>query len=350
MDYSVNAFSKNSIIGRLMAATGILLSALSGICNGLFTAPMKLERRWKWENIWFAFIVVACLIMPPVFVFPAVPAWREVLAAAPSGAIFSALSFGFAWGFGAICFGRSVDRLGVSIANSLVIGLSSALGSLVPLIMTGALRVDTRQLVLFGGVITFLIGVWLCGRAGRLRDGTGNSAANATAAGYLFAIVAGVMSAVFNVGYTLALPIAEAGVKMGYSRFSATNCIWLLMLGAGSAPNIAYCLFLMTRNKSAGLMVSRPAARSWVLSVAMGLLWGGSIFLYGAATPRLGNIGPSIGWPLSLAVGLVVANLMGVLLGEWRGVGEPAVRKMTWGVLTLIVAIVICAVSTRFGA
>jgi L-rhamnose-H+ transport protein len=349
MDYSVNAFSKNSIIGRLMAATGILLSALSGICNGLFTAPMKLERRWKWENIWFAFIVVACLIMPPVFVFPAVPAWREVLAAAPSGAIFSALSFGFAWGFGAICFGRSVDRLGVSIANSLVIGLSSALGSLVPLIMTGALRVDTRQVVLFGGVITFLMGVWLCGRAGRLRDGTGNSAANATAAGYLFAIVAGVMSAVFNVGYTLALPIADAGVNMGYSRFSATNCIWLLMLGAGSAPNIAYCLFLMTRNKSARLMVSR-SARSWVLSVAMGLLWGGSIFLYGAATPRLGNIGPSIGWPLSLAVGLVVANLMGVLLGEWRGVGEPAVRKMTWGVLTLIVAIVICAVSTRFGA
>jgi len=41
---------------------------------------------------------------------------------------------------------------------------------------------------------------------------------------------------------------------------------------------------------------------------------------------------------------------MGVLLGEWRGVGERAVRKMTWGVSTLLVAIVICAVSTRFGS
>jgi L-rhamnose-H+ transport protein len=332
-----------------MRSSGILLAALSGVCNGLFTAPMKLERRWKWENIWLAFILVACVILPPAWVLSSVPAWREVLAAAPPGALFSALSFGFAWGFGAICFGLSVDRLGVSIANSLVIGLSSALGSLVPLIMTGALRLETRQMVLFAGVVTFLAGVWLCGRAGRLRDGAANPAAPAAGAGYLFAIFAGVMSAVFNIGYALALPIADAGVKMGYSRFSATNCIWLVMLGAGSAPNIAYCLFLMARNNSAWLMTSPPAARSWVLSVSMGLLWGASIFLYGAATPRLGDIGPSIGWPLSLAVGLVVANLMGVWLGEWRQAGAAAVRRMAWGVSTILMAIVICAVSTGFG-
>lgn len=49
-----------------------------------------------------------------------------------SGAIFSALSFGFAWGYGAICFGRSVDRLGVSLANSMVTGLSSALAVELP--------------------------------------------------------------------------------------------------------------------------------------------------------------------------------------------------------------------------
>lgn len=64
-----------------------------------------------------------------------------------------------------------------------------------------------------------------------------------------------------------------------------------MMLGAGSIPNIAYCVFLMKRNKTAGLMFSRASLRSWVLGVTM--LWAGSILLYGAATPRLGNIGPS---------------------------------------------------------
>jgi L-rhamnose-H+ transport protein len=332
-----------------MTAMGILLAALSGTCGGLFAVPMKVEKRWKWENIWFVFIVVACLIMPAAFVFPAVPSWCEVVATAPSSATSSALSCGFAWGFGAICFGRSVEQLGVSIANSLTLGLSSALGSLVPLMMIGVLRADAKELVLFAGIITFLIGVWLCGQAGRLRDGVG-ATRTAYQVGCLFAIGAGVMSAVFNVGYTLALPIAEVGVKMGYSRFSATNCIWLLILGAGSVPNIAYCLFLMRRNKSAGLMFSGALFRPWALSIAMGLLWVGSIFLYGAATPRLGDIGPSLGWPLSLAISLVVANFMGVWLGEWRGVCVPAARKMKLGLCTLLVATAIYIVSARLAA
>ena len=79
----------------------------------------------------------------------------------------------------------------------------------------------------------------------------------------------------------------------------------------------------------------------------MGLLWGSSIFLYGAATPRLGPIGPSVGWPLSLAVGLLVANLMGVLLGEWQGVVSTAVRQMLLGLGILLVAVILCGSSAR---
>jgi L-rhamnose-H+ transport protein len=328
-----------------MAAIGILLATLSGICNGLFTTPMKLESRWKWENIWFVFILVACVVMPCCFVFGAGPQWRAIFATAPSNAVRSAILFGFAWGFGAICFGRSVDRLGVSIANTLVIGLSSALGSLFPLLIAGALRFDARQRVLFIGIVSFLVGVWLCGEAGRLRDGS--TAIRAPITGYIFAVAAGVMSAVFNIGYSLALPIADAGIQIGYSRFTSTNCIWLLMLAAGAIPNLVYCLLLMRRNNTANLILSPSATRSWGLSILMGLLWGGSIFLYGAATPRLGDLGPSIGWPLSLAVGLLVANLMGALLGEWRGVSSNAIRKMNLGVSTLLFAIVMCAISTR---
>ena len=81
----------------------------------------------------------------------------------------------------------------------------------------------------------------------------------------------------------------------------------------------------------------------------MGVLWGGSIFLYGAATPLLGDIGPSIGWPLSLAVGLVVANVMGLLLGEWKSVEPEAGRRMRAGVILMLAAIVLCAVAANAG-
>ena len=129
----------------VMALFGILLAILSGVCNGLFTAPMKLEARWRWENTWFVFIVFACLVMPGCFTVGSVSTWPKVFASAPAKAVDAALVFGFAWGFGAICFGRSVERLGVSLANSLVIGLSSALGSLVPLLLTRAWRIGARE-------------------------------------------------------------------------------------------------------------------------------------------------------------------------------------------------------------
>lgn len=330
-----------------MLLTGLLFAFLSGACNGLFSAPMKMIPRWRWENIWFVFIVTACLVMPVCFVAPALPRWSAVWAQSPAPALAAALGFGFAWGFGAICFGLSVDRLGVSIANSLVIGLSSAFGSLAPLLMSGALRFDARQNTLFAGIAAFLIGVFFCAQAGLLRDG---GPSKASFSGYLLAIGSGIMSAVFNIGYSLALPIAATGASLGLSQFTATNCIWVLMLAAGSVPNLIYCGFLMKRHATGSLLSAPSSTRAWLLSIAMGLLWGGSIFLYGAATPRLGDIGPSIGWPLSLAVGLFVANLMGIWLHEWRGASAAATRRMKLGIVILAAAILLCALSTRIGA
>ena len=326
---------------------GTLLALLSGLCNGLFTAPLKLPSRWKWENTWLVFILVACIAMPFCIVLPAVPNVREVFARSPQNAVIAALAFGFAWGFGAISFGQSVHSLGVSIANSLVIGISSALGSLVPLIMGGDIRMTPRVLTLFAGVAAFLIGVTLCGAAGLLRDKTvaRETETAVPMKGYLFAVAAGVMSAIFNIGFTLALPIEATGKAMGYTDFTATNCIWLLMLGAGSLPNIAYCAYLMNKNKTGGLTFGAQAGKGWLLATIMGLLWGGSIFLYGASVTQLGDMGPSIGWPLSLAAGLLVANAMGLLLGEWKTAPAGARSRMRYGLLVLIVAIILCASS-----
>src|SRR5690242_6095609 len=110
-----------------MRLTGIALAIICGVCNGLIPAPMKIMSRWQWENIWIVFVVVSCLVMPAMVVQFSTPGWMSVLETAPLGARSAALGYGFLWGCGAICFGLSVDRLGVSVANSLVIGISSAL-------------------------------------------------------------------------------------------------------------------------------------------------------------------------------------------------------------------------------
>lgn len=334
-----------------MLSIGVLLAVLSGVANGLFTAPMKMEARWKWENIWFVFIVTSCLAMPFAVVRLGSPGYAAVYRAAPASAVAAALGFGFAWGFGAISFGRSVDALGVSLANSLVLGVSSALGSLVPLVMTRPAVSASGLAALFAGIAAFVVGVGLCGAAGRARDAAAASKLGGVPlTAYIFAVVAGVMSAVFNIGYTLALPVAAAGVRLGYSLTAATNTIWLLMLAAGSLPNLAYCGWLMRGHRTVRLLWQARPLASWVRAVGMGLLWGGSIFLYGAATPKLGRFGPSVGWPLSLAVGLLVANVMGLLLGEWRGSSALARRRMYAGIGTLLAAIGLCALASGMGA
>jgi L-rhamnose-H+ transport protein len=317
-----------------------LLALASGVANGLFTAPLKLERRWRWEQTWAVFIVTSCLVMPAAMVAAAGGGVRAVIEAAPAAAGW-AVSFGFLWGFGAICFGLSVKHIGVSMANSLVLGVSSALGSLVPLALSHSLGFGESQMWLYSGIAAFVLGVASCGRAGVLRDRS--QSGSSAAAGYVLAIVSGVLSAIFNIGYTLALPLAAAGERLGDAAFPAANRIWLLMLGAGAVPNLVYCGMRIWRGRSAGLLAGPGAGARWGRAGLMGLLWGGSIFLYGAAAPLLGKFGSALGWPVSLAAGLVTANLMGVWLKEWRGASASAVRLMWAGLGWLGGAIVLCA-------
>jgi L-rhamnose-H+ transport protein len=113
------------------------------------------------------------------------------------------------------------------------------------------------------------------------------------------------------------------------------------MLGAGSVANLGFCFFLVAKNRSLKKFAQPGAWRLFGLSALMALLWGGSIFVYGAATPRLGSLGTSIGWPLSLAVGLLLANVIGISLGEWK---QASARARTWmysGIAVLLAAIVL---------
>lgn len=330
---------------------GALLAILSGLMNGSFTLPMRFLGRWEWENVWSLFIVFACLVMPAVIVTAMAPQSWAILAHAPSGAVWVAILTGFAWGFGAVLFGQSVSAIGISLANTLVLAISSALGSLLPILLLAPHKLfQPAGKRILGAVAVELAGIALCGWAGRLRERSagvgaerGGMVGHARPVGValLMAAGAGVLSAVFNIGFSLAQPISDFGRSSGLSQFSSTNLIWWIMLGAGSLANLGFCVFLFGKNRSLKKFTQPGASRLFGLSALMALLWGGSIFVYGASTPRLGSLGTAIGWPLSLAVGLLLANVIGISLGEWR---QAPARARTWmysGIAVLLVAIVL---------
>lgn len=332
-------------------ATGVLLAIVSGTMNGSFTLPMRFLGRWDWEHVWSLFIVVSCLLMPAAIISIQAPQSWAIVVHAPASAVLIAALTGFAWGFGALMFGQSVSAIGISLANTLVLAISSALGSLLPLLLLDHERLfEPSGLRILDGIAVAIAGIALCGHAGQLREKAaggvgerGNLVGKARPVGValLLAGGSGVLSGVFNIGFTLAQPIAAYGRCAGLSAFDATNLIWWIMLGAGSLANLGFCLYLFLKSGNFAKFLVPGSIRLYSLSTLMALLWGGSIFVYGAAAPRLGSLGTAIGWPLSLATGLMLANAIGIGLGEWRQAPRRAKRWMYSGIAVLLIAIVI---------
>ena len=334
-----------------IVVAGSSLAILSGVMNGSFTLPMRFLGRWEWENVWSLFILTSCLLLPAALITTIAPRSWSILIHAPTHALVIACVTGFAWGFGAILFGQSVSAVGISLANTLVLAISSALGALLPILVLAPHRIftPTGEMILIG-VTVEIAGIALCGHAGRLREQASSAESQrGSMVGHprsmrialLMASGAGVLSAIFNMGFSLAQPIADYGREVGLSQFCSTNLIWTVMLAAGSVANLGFCAFLLARNRSFRKFRQAGKLRLYGFSAVMALLWGGSIFVYGAAAPRLGSLGISIGWPLSLATGLLIANLIGIILGEWKGAPSRARAYMYSAIPVLVLAVII---------
>jgi L-rhamnose-H+ transport protein len=332
---------------------GICLAIVSGLMNGTFTLPMRFLGRWSWENVWALFIVTSCLGMSFIVALATVSAPGEILREAPAKAIVFAIITGFAWGFGSILFGQGVSAMGISMANTLVAAISSSLGALLPILILAPERLHQPQgkaIVL--GTAVAVAGIVSCGYGGVLRERSqkdqqarvrGNMVGVARPfwVGLLLCAGSGVLSAIFNIGYSSAQGIIVTAERLGNSAFAGSNLVWFLMLTAGAVPNLCFCAYLFKKNGSWSKYAQTKSMPLFGLAILMGLLWGGSIFVYGSASPRLGKLGPAIGWPLSLTVGLLTANVCGIWAGEWKHSGTADRAWMTTGLVILVGAILI---------
>src|SRR5579872_4963122 len=139
--------------------------------NGSFTLPMRFLGRWEWENVWSLFIVFSCLLLPALILLAVAPQSWAILAHAPGHATWIAVGTGFAWGFGAVLFGQSVSAIGISLANTLVLAISSALGSLLPILLLAPRKLlQPEGERILEAIAVELAGIALCGWAGRSRE------------------------------------------------------------------------------------------------------------------------------------------------------------------------------------
>ena len=330
---------------------GLTLAVVSGLMNGTFTLPMRYLGRWSWENVWALFILISCLVMPVVVAATTVSNLGEALHQAPAISIVMAIVCGFAWGFGAVMFGQGVSAIGISLGNTFVLAISSSLGSLLPILVLAPGKLFEKQgEAIMAGTTIAIAGIVLCGYAAKLKEQSQENEnvrqemvgkARPFWIGLLLCAGAGVLSAVFNIGYSSAQGIVQSAVRLGNSTFAGSNLVWLLMLTGGAVSNLGFCAYLFKKNHSFERYMQPKTTSLYGLTLVMGLLWGGSIFVYGSAAPKLGKLGPAIGWPLSLSVGLLTANVCGIFAGEWRFSRVFERVFMGAGLMVLIVAIIV---------
>ena len=111
---------------------GYLLVVAAGVLQGSFMVPMKFTRRWAWENTWLGFASTAYLIWPWLFVWATLPHLSAVFAATSLRSLVVVELLGLGWGVGAVTFGLGVDKLGMGLGFTIILGLAASAGTLIP--------------------------------------------------------------------------------------------------------------------------------------------------------------------------------------------------------------------------
>ena len=334
------------------ATMGLLLLLVAGVTNASFTLPMKYTKRWAWENTWLVWTIFALVALPPLVAFWTVPHLTQVYSEAGVGLVATVAAFGAGWGISQVLFGLAVDVIGIALTFSIVLGMSAAIGSIIPL-----LRLHPEEMLSQGGfgvlvgVALVLIGVVLCAVAGRKREaalGVSSQSGVSQARGLTYAIGSGLGAAMVNLGLTFGAPLLAGARQMGAATVWAPNAAWLPVMLAGSIPNLVYCIYLLQKNHTSSRYSEAGTGSYWVLAFIMALFWFGSTSLYGIASGKLGSWGTILGWPLFMSLIVITASMLGILTGEWKSSGRKPLRIQLAGVAMLVMAVFVLSAASRW--
>ena len=332
---------------------GLVSSVFSGVLNGSFALPMKKITNWEWENTWFVYALVAMLFLPIITAFISVPGLVDIYKQVDSSILLKTQFTGILFGVGSVTFGLGLHYAGLSLGNSIMVGIISVTGSLVPMIMLSPESIFTiGGGILLLAMLVSVIGVVYLSIAGKLRDGSKGVTTDSKEKKVSFkvalfiCIISGIFSSMLNISLVIGLPIAElaqANLSDSVSSYRAYNAVWAITLSGTFVSYFLYSVFLFIKNRS--LVRYKNNAPNFFRAVLMGVLWFSCISLYGAGVSNLGKLGTTIGWLILMSFTVIVGNLWGVVTGEWKDAPQKAKRKMITGLLLLSVSVVFVAVA-----
>jgi L-rhamnose-H+ transport protein len=239
--------------------------------------------------------------------------------------------------------------VGVALTFAVVSALGSLSGSLVPLLVfhPDDLFRPRGNLLLLS--IPFLIcGLILYAYAGRGREK--EQAVQATsdqgprpsfATGMALCLFTGIFASSFNLGFSFGGDVIKASLRHGAGPLTSTYAVWSIVLGAGFIPNLVYCTYLVIKNRNAHLFGQSGWAREAILACAMAFTWISAVLIYGIGATLVGVYGTSIGYMLFVAMSILLANVLGLMTGEWKGTSSRTRKLLFAAVAFILVAVIV---------
>jgi L-rhamnose-H+ transport protein len=319
---------------------GIALILVASFFQGTFALFLKFTHRWKWENFWAIFSLVALVISPIAYSYLLIPNTATILSLSPANAILNSLFFGILWGIGSVLFGLSVVRIGIALTYSLIIGLTAAIGSLLPMLLTSLPTLNV--LLLFSlGILLIFLGLTFSAYAGMKRETQQRT--KKFKIGLILAVISGLTSPMLNIGFVYGNPIRETALALGVSAEFATIPLWIAVLLGGFLINFSYAVYLLIKARTYKLFPQNTSTHL-ILSVTSGIFFFSGLAIYGIASSLLKTLGTSIGWALLMSLMILISNLTSILTSEWKN-SKKALRYQLISISILILGMSIMGLS-----
>lgn len=340
---------------------GVGLHAVGATFAATCYTPQKKVRGWSWQTYWLAQASFCWFLLPILGAFLTIPDLMAVLREAPGPAMRNSFLLGMAYGIGGTAFGISIRYIGFSLTYAIAVGLSSVLGTLIPPLVRGSLGEVLQKpgsgWVLLG-ILVGTLGIAAAGWAGRLKEkdlaGAGNQGEFSLGKGLVLSLVAGVLSAVYGFALEAGEPIADVASAHGAGVFRG-NVVYIFANTGAFLTTALYCLGLHFKHGTFGEMLkpsgdAAPASLplNYAMSALTGLFWYGQFFFYNLGHVRMGTYSFT-SWAIHMIMLVLISNVVGLILREWRGCGGRTRLTLTLALLVLSAAVLLLTWGNHVG-
>ena len=327
---------------------GIGWHLLGAAMAASFYAPLERVKKWSWETTWSVSGVFSWILMPVCVSLMLLPDFHGFYASMGWPLLLRVALFGALWGVGGITYGLTIRHLGLSLGIGMAIGLTLIVGTLLPPLVQGqaALLFATRSgLITMAGVLVAVIGVATVSWAGHLKEveKRGRLEEFNVKLGIAVAILCGFTSSGMSFGIAAAKPMEQAALHLGVNPLYAALPAYVLIMGGGSLVNWAYCFFRLATQRQISLRadLGQPAsvlARNTATAALGGIMWYLQFFFYAWGASNIPQRLSYVNWTLHMSMYVLCGGLLGLVLGEWAGVGSRPIRLLWAGILVIIAA------------